>query len=132
MISDLITHFDTNWNIVATPKPDFLSHKKQVLVKGSVALEGLNYVRFLDLGAKLIEATMTGSQRDEIYNIMITISSADSEAKRDLMVDEVKRISHVTVAGTYYGHLTSLRNNDDSERWTTLMYYKLYKFLVNK
>lgn len=131
MISDLITHFDTNWNIAVTAKPDFLSESKQVKVKGE-PLEGLNYVRFLDLGARFIEIVMTGSQRNEIYNILITTSSADGEAKRDLMVGEVKRISHVNVAGTYYAHLSGLIEKDNSERWTTLMYYKLYKFLVVK
>jgi len=125
VIDDVISHFNDNWNELITDKPAILKGDKELV-------EGKSYIHVFDNYSRYIDATSDGKTRHEDHLILLKIGTFDTEEKRDLIVQEVERISNIIVDGYGYNVIEDKDNADTSDGWITRVLFKLKKFLQNK
>jgi len=125
-IDDCINHLDSNWQTGVTSKPSFFNGHKQVV-------EGTNYIHVFNQTSDFMDYDAAGIYQDEKYFMMLRVGSKETQNKRDLMLQETKRIfNDVTISGYHYNRVTRHKHRASSQDWETEVYLELIKLLRNK
>lgn len=127
-VSGCISELESNWDTGVTPLPEIENGRKQTNEKGEILFAG-NFVYVFDGGVDVRRVDPAREYQDEGYNLILTIGSNESGAKRDDISSEVQRILGETGVTNYDNfEIRSIRNIDDSQRWRTDIGYRLEKY----
>ena len=126
VITDVISHLDTNWGSV-TPKPSFFNGHKRVNKLGT------NYINIYNESTLYEDYDSAGLYKDETYTLLLEVGTTTNLVNMSSMVAEVESLLNTKfVTGYHYNKVLTSEIRDSSADWLTLVRIELKKLLQLK